>query len=662
MNPTTAQSRIEALRKQIHSHNQAYYTATSTISDQDFDQLVAELKFLETSFPSLKAPASPTTQIIGNPLSGLAIHAHQIPMLSLGNVYSIEELKSWAESARKLLETEALEYTCELKIDGLAVSVLYENGALSKGITRGDGATGDDVTANIKTIESLPLHLPEPFTGEIRGEIYYSKANFEKLNQRRRAAGEPLFKNPRNAAAGSLRLLDSSEVRRRQLDILIYSLAQGSKAKGHFQNLEKLRSLGLPVSTDIAKYASLEEVILYCQKWEQEKAHLPYEIDGIVIKINNLQQQNQLGTTAKSPRWATAFKFTAEQAITHLLAVEVGVGRSGVLTPIAILQPVELNGTMVARATLHNYDQVARLDLHLRDQVVLEKGGEIIPKVVAVDKTVRKHDAQPIQPPIACPSCNTLVIQIPGEVDWQCPNARCPAQQLENILHFVSRKAMDIDTIGPALVEQLLSRKLVENAADLYGLQPAELSQLERMGAKSAQNVIAGLERSKNIPFSRFVYALGIRNVGEKSAKLLSRYFGTLESLMQASIEELNQIDEIGPIIAQSVKDFFQQPETQNFIAKCLEYGIELIPENLSRQRNSPISGKIIVLSGTLSEPRDVWKQRLEEQGAFVTNSVSKKTDYLLAGENAGAKYAKAQKLNVSIVDEATALEWFSSQ
>ncbi len=661
MNQQAAQLRIEELCQQIHAHNSAYYTRIPTISDKDYDQLVTELKSLENAFPSLRNVASPTTKILGTPLSAFSSYPHQVPMLSLSNVYSFDELQSWAVSVEKLLDTQEVEYTCELKIDGLAISVLYEDGKLVRGVTRGDGIAGDDITQNIKTIENLPLQLSNPLSMEVRGEVYYSKMNFQKLNQRRQAMEEPLFKNPRNAAAGSLRLLDSTEVRRRNLDIFVYSLVSGSLEAGHFQGLEKLRQLGFPINPETRKYQALAEVMEFCQSWEQKKEQLPYEVDGVVIKINTLQQQNKLGATAKSPRWAIAFKFVAEQAFSRLLEVEIGVGRTGVLTPVAILEPVELNSTVVSRATLHNYDQVARLDLHIGDLVTLEKGGEIIPKVVAVDKEVRPRDAVRIEPPVACPSCNTLAIQIPGEVDWRCPNPQCKSQQLERILHFVSRKAMNIETIGPALVEQLLDKGLLHNVADLFRLKHEDLSQLDRMGDKSADNVLTGLEQSKNCQLYRFIYALGIRNVGEKSAKLLARHFQTLENLMNASIEKLHEIDEIGPIIAKSVYDFSRQPENQEIIQQCLNHGIVLQQETPPITDASPLSGKTIVITGTLSLSREIWKERLESVGAIVTNSVSKKTDYLLAGENAGSKLAKANKLNIPTVDENTIQQWINS-
>lgn len=665
MDLQTARPRIRFLRQQIHTCKRAYYIGNALVSDDDYDELTSELKLLERRFLSLEDPASPTTNIYWAPLSALASHTHQFPMLSLSNVYSVEEMQSWADGAGKLLHTDEIEYTCELKIDGLAVSVLYENGILVKAVTRGDGITGDDITPNIKTIESLPLELPESLTIEARGEIYFSRANFEKLNRRRQSLAEPIFKNPRNAAAGTLRMFDSSEVHKRGLDVFIYAMMSGPLEKEHFRNLKKLRTLGLPVNKETRQCQSMDEVVAYCQKWEREKKRLPYEIDGVVIKVDSLRQQAQLGATAKSPRWEVAFKFTAEQAHTRLLDVEVRVGRTGVLTPVAILEPVELNGTLVSRATLHNYDQIVRLDLQIRDQVLLEKGGEIIPKVVAVEKHERVTDVRPILPPVVCPSCNTEVIRLTDEVDWRCPNSRCPAQQLESIIHFVSRKAMDIETIGPALVEQLFNRQLIDNIADLYRLRLEELSRLERMGDKSARNVLTGIEQSKNKPLSRFIYALGIRNVGEKSAKLLARRFGTLNALQESTLEALSEIDEIGPIIAQNVFEFFKDPDKQALVEKCLASGIVLEPEIPVLQQTafaeaSRLMGKTIVITGTLSESREIWKERLEQFGAFVTNSVSQKTDYLLAGENAGSKLAKAQKLEVDVIDETTVSQWIN--
>jgi DNA ligase (NAD+) len=491
---------------------------------------------------------------------------------------------------------------------------------------------------------------------EVRGEVYLSRKNFDTLNQLRLNSGDPLFKNPRNAAAGSLRLLDSTETRRRHLEVFIYTIADGIPYETHARNLEFLSQQEFPLNPETKMVGSIEEVLEYCRYWEERKAELLYDIDGIVIKVNSLKHQKQLGFTARSPRWATSFKFTAEQAATVLRSIEVGVGRTGILTPVAILDPVELNGTTVSRATLHNYDQVERFDLHYDDHVTLEKGGEIIPKIVAVQTTLRSADALKIEPPLDCPACRTLAVSLEGDVEWRCPNPQCAAQQKEQILHFVSRRAMDIDTIGPALIEQLLAKKLIRNAADLYLLTHEDLSRLERMGDKSAENVLIGIEKSKQCDLGQFVHALGIANVGEKTARILSLHFGSLEKLMLGSRDEFERIEEIGPVIAESIFNFFQQAEQHQVIANFLERGVVPAEEIIQEITDSPFSGKIVVLTGTLSEPRDVWKKRLIQVGANVTGSVSKNTDFVLAGENAGSKLEKAEKLKVLVIDETKAL------
>jgi len=662
MNNTDIYASLRELYSSIHQHNYHYYTGTPTISDEEYDALLSQLEELEAKYPDQRSTSSPITRIVGTPQPPFPTRSHQVRMLSLNNAYSFDELREWAVSAKKMLGQEELEYVCELKIDGLAVSVLYENGNMVAGITRGDGYAGDEITPNLKTIDSLPVKLPESITIEVRGEVYLPQKHFEKINTQRQIQGEMLFKNPRNVAAGSLRLLDSTEVRKRHLEIFTYILISGPIGKTHFENLEKLKSLGFPVNPNTQCISSIEEVIAFCQRWETEKDQLPYDIDGIVIKINGLQDQEQLGSTAKSPRWAVAFKFTAEQAISTIRSIEIGVGRTGVLTPVAILDPVELNGTVVSRATLHNYDQVKRLNLHLGDQVTIEKGGEIIPKIVAVNEQVRSADALPIDPPAACPKCNTLAVHSPGEVDWRCPNSQCPAQQLEQIQHFVSRKAMNIETIGPALIEQLLNKDLLKNVADLYVLTHEQLAELERMGDKSASNVLEGIEQSKKCTLSRFIYALGIRHIGEKTAKVLSQHFINLKGFMELAEdlrERLEQIDEIGPVIAQSVYEFFQNQENRKVISDCLARGVSPEEETRVLSESLPISGKIIVLTGTLSESRNVWKERLEQAGASVTGSVSKKTDYVLAGENAGSKLSKAEQLGIAVVDETEAQSWF---
>jgi DNA ligase (NAD+) len=500
------------------------------------------------------------------------------------------------------------------------------------------------------------LRLKDERDLEVRGEVYLPRQKFAALNRKRLISGDPLFKNPRNAAAGSLRLLDSTETSRRQLAVFIYTIAEGIPHETHSGNLDFLTQQDFPVNPETKTVTSIEELLEYCRYWEEHKEELPYDIDGIVLKVNSLKQQRQLGFTAKSPRWATAFKFTALQAATVLRSIEIGVGRTGVLTPVAILDPVELNGTTVSRATLHNYDQVERFNLHLGDHVILEKGGEIIPKIVAVDATLRSTGAQKIEPPLACPVCGTLALRPEGEVEWRCPNQECPAQQKEKILHFVSRRAMDIDTIGPALIEQLLTKKLLKSAADLYLLRHEDLSGLERMGEKSAQNVISSIVKSKQCELGQFVHALGIANVGEKTARILALHFGRLEKLMSSSSEDLEKIEEIGPVIAESIFDFFQQAEQRQNIADFLERGVVPAEEKILEISDSPFSGKIVVLTGTLSEPRDVWKKRLIQAGANVTSSVSKNTDFVLAGENAGSKLEKAEKFNIYVINETTAL------
>ena len=661
---STTQARIRELSALIHQYNFSYYCGNNTeetgisINDETYDALVYELKELENQYPEWMSEDSPTLQIKSKPNFAFPSRKHRIPMLSLGNVYSLVELENWDAGVKKLLGGQKPEYVCELKIDGVAISAIYRSGTLNTGVTRGDGSEGEEITPNIKTINCLPLKLKDECDLEVRGEVYLPRKNFEALNQQRLNDGEPPFKNPRNAAAGSLRLLDSTETHRRKLAAFIYTIAEGAPQETHAGNLEFLRQQEFPINPETKKVGSIEEVMEYCRIWEERKEELPYDIDGIVLKVNALKQQRQLGFTSKSPRWATSFKFTAEQAVSVLREVEVGVGRTGNLTPVAILDPVELNGTIVARATLHNYDQVKRFNLHLGDHVTLEKGGEIIPKIVAVDTTLRPTDAQKIEPPQICPSCGTLAIRPEDEVEWRCYNPECPAQQKEQILHFVSRRAMDIDTIGPVLIEQLMSKNLLQNADDLYLLRHEDLSILERMGEKSAGNVLSGIEKSKHCELGQFVYALGIANVGEKTARILALHFGSLKRLMSVTAEELIKIEEVGPVIAESVFDFFQNSEQRQRIANFLERGVSPAEEEIQEIAVTPFTGKIVVITGTLSEPRDVWKKRLIQAGANVTVSVSKKTDFVLAGENAGSKLEKAENLGVSIIDENMVLNF----
>ncbi len=650
MNSPVAASRIKDLTRLLHHYNERYYCGESEIDDMAYDALRDELAILEQKHPRERREDSPNARISGDPQSAFTGRGHRTPMLSLGNVYSLEELREWAVKTGENLGSVP-EFVCELKIDGLALSIIYENGKLAAGVSRGDGNEGDDITPNLKTLESLPHSLKNLVNLEVRGEVYMPKNRFIELNLRREKLGEPLFKNPRNAAAGSLRMLDSTEVRRRRLDLFVYMNVNGEGR--HSQQLEELGRLGLPVNPETRTCASIDEVEAFCQYWETHKGELPYEIDGVVVKVNDLQLQHKLGFTAKSPRWATAFKFTAEQAVSTLRAVEIGVGRSGVLTPVALVDPVELNNTMVSRATLHNYDQAARLGLHLPDRVVLEKGGEIIPKIVKVDPDVRPTGAWPVTPPETCPVCNGQAGLIPEGVDWRCTNPQCPAQLNERILHFVSRRAMDIEAIGPALVEQLVSSGMLKSFADLYRLRYSDLLRLERMGEKSAHNVINSIERSKQCNLPQFLHALGIPHVGEKIAGVLAREFCTLDRLREINLETLEQINEVGPVIAKSVVGFFHDPLQQSLVDQCRAHGVEPMESMKDTVVElSFFSGKSIVITGTLTESRDTWKSRLLAAGANVTGSVSGKTDYLLAGENPGAKLLKARSLNIEVLDE----------
>jgi DNA ligase (NAD+) len=651
---------MQKLTELIHGQNACYYRGTPTIGDESFDALVKELAQLEASYPELSDPASPLLCIAATSLSTFPSRSHRIPMLSLSNAYSLEEVANWDTSLRRLLEFPKIEYVGELKIDGLAVSLIYEQGRLKAGVTRGDGQFGDEITPNLMTIANLPVQLPESINLEVRGEVYLPRPIFEKLNARRRVESEPLFKNPRNAAAGTLRLLDTATVRRRNLQILIYAVAQGSNKASHYANLQWLRELGFPISPVTQLLSDWDSVKNFLEHWESGRRHLDYDVDGIVLKVNSLEDQAALGMTAKSPRWAVAFKFKAEQAISSLREIEIGVGRTGVLTPVALLDPVELNGTTVSRATLHNYDQVERLQLHLGDQVLVEKGGEIIPKIVAVYLSAPVDESKSIDPPTSCPACDSLAIQYPGEIDWRCPNSECPAQLQERLIHFVSRRAMDIDAVGPALLDQLLNRRLVESAADLYRLQVEDLTPLERMGLKSAQNVLLAIDRSRERPLPRFLHALGIPHVGEKTAQLLARNYGSLGALQQADQQELAALHEIGPVIAESVARYFRSTESKVLLQKFWDAGVRLQELHVQQAPDSPLKGKTVVLTGILTEPRDVWQQRLEDAGARISGSVSKKTGYVLAGEKAGSKLEKAERLRVSVISEDQARSWLS--
>lgn len=628
--------------------------------DEAYAALLARVRALEAEHPAWRDWDSPDTRVEAPDLEPFPLRRHGAPMRSLAKLYTAEELREWETSLMRLLPgTQPPGYVCELKFDGLAISIRYEGGKLAAAVTRGDGVTGEEVTRNIKTIRTLPHELSQPLDIEVTGEVYYTFKAFEAVNAEREAQGEPTFKNPRNAAAGTLRMLDTSEVRQRQLDLFVYGLAMGEEPRtpfghtSHLATLSWLRELGFPISPEVRACPTLDAAARYYEGWKEKRARLPYQIDGVVVKVDSLPLHETLGATSKSPRWAAALKFEAEGAATLLKGVEVGVGRTGVLTPIALLDPVELAGTTVARATLHNYDQIERLGLKIGDTVTLEKGGDIIPKITGVVLEARKGvRLKTIAPPAECPSCGAAPKHIEGEVDYHCVNPKCPAQAAERIRHFVSRRAMDIESLGPVLIEQLLAQGRVETYADLYRLKLEHLMALERMAKKSSENVLQAIEGSKRCTLARFLFGLGIRQVGERTAQVLARRFKSLDGLKSATVEDLADVNEIGDITAQSIHSFFHDRQQLALIDQCLKLGV--VPEYAeTRGGSQALSGKTVVITGTLSEPRAVWKERLERAGATVTGSVSQRTDYLLVGESPGSKLDAAREHGVKVQSEA---------
>jgi DNA ligase (NAD+) len=630
------------------------------LSDADYAALVERVRQMEAAHPAWRDWDSPDTTVTAPDKEAFAFRRHGAPMRSLAKLYSEEELREWEVSLMRLLPGQNTPaYVAELKFDGLAISIRYERGVLTHAVTRGDGITGEDVTRNIKTIATLPHTLDEPLDLEVTGEVYYTLKAFEAVNADREAQGEPTFKNPRNAAAGTLRMLDTTQVRQRQLDLWVYGLAMGEEPRtpfGHTSHAEMLRWLearGFPISPDVTECPTLDDVNRYYESWKKKRAKLAYQIDGVVVKVDSLPLHETLGATSRSPRWAAALKFEAEEAHTVLRGIEIGVGRTGILTPIAILDPVEVAGTTVSRATLHNYDQIERLGLKLGDTVTLVKGGEIIPKILGVVLEARKGaKLKPIAPPSACPSCGSTPAHLEGDVGYSCVNPACPAQQAERIRHFVSRRAMDVESLGPALIEQLLQTGRVKTFADLYKLKLADLMSLERMAQKSSENVIQAIAASKQCTLPRFLFALGIRQVGERTAQVLARRFKSLEGVEAATVEDLADVNEIGDITAQGIYDFFHDKSQLKLIEQCLKLGVTPAQEE-APSGAQVLGGKTVVITGTLSEPRPVWKERLERAGATVTGSVSKKTDYLLVGESPGSKLDAAQELGVTVTTEA---------
>ncbi|SDO46448.1 DNA ligase (NAD+) [Prevotella communis] len=657
--------RIKQLRQELHEHNYRYYVLNQPqISDQEFDLMMHELQDLEARHPEMADPNSPTQRVGSDLQTGFRQVAHRYPMLSLANTYNEQDVRDWYESVRKGLAGEDFEVCCEMKYDGLSISLTYVDGHLMQAVTRGDGVQGDDVTQNVKTIRTIPLILPGkgyPREFEIRGEILMPWASFERLNAEREAAEEPLFANPRNAASGTLKSLDSRVVAQRSLDAyLYYLLGEELPADGHFENLEAARNWGFKISEGMRKVKTVEEIIDFINYWDTERKNLPVATDGIVLKVNSLRQQRSLGYTAKSPRWAIAYKFKAERECTRLLEVTYQVGRTGAVTPVANMEPVQLAGTVVKRATLNNEDFIRSFDLHIGDMVYVEKGGEIIPKIVGVNIDERPIISQPVQFIKRCPECGTPLVRYEGEAAWYCPNdAGCPPQIKGRIEHFIARKAMNIDSLGPETVNEYYQRRIIHNIADLYDI---EVQQINGDGSrtKSAQRIVNGIQKSKEVPFERVVFALGIRFVGETSARLLARHFKSMDALMNAGLEELQEVEGIGEVMAKSIISYFHDPENQTIIERLRGYGLQMaLSEEQTMPASDKLAGQSIVISGVFAHhSRDEYKLIIEQNGGKNVGSISGKTSFILAGENMGpSKLEKAQKLGVRIVSEDEFLE-----
>ncbi|MBE6254701.1 MAG: NAD-dependent DNA ligase LigA [Prevotella sp.] len=669
----TEQDRIMELRKELHKHNYNYYVLNApVISDQDFDRLLRELSDLESLHPELADPNSPTQRVGSDLNQEFETVLHERPMLSLSNTYNKGEVAEFYERVREGLSGEDFEICCELKFDGLSISLHYEKGALVRAVTRGDGIQGDDVTSNVRTIRSIPLQLA-PGTGwpqafEIRGEILMPWASFEALNREREQREEPLFANPRNAASGTLKSKQTAVVAQRKLDAyLYYLLGDEIPSDGHFENLQAARSWGFQISRHMQKVRTLDEINAYIDYWDTERKNLPVATDGIVLKVNSLRQQRALGMTAKSPRWAIAYKFQAEQQSTILREVTFQVGRTGAVTPVANMEPVQLSGTIVRRATLHNADFMAALDLHLGDHVLVEKGGEIIPKIVAVDEAFITPDRGPrVEFIRRCPECGTELVRFPGEAAWYCPNeSGCPPQIKGRIEHFVSRRAMNIDTLGPETIDDLYARGLIHNIADLYDLTVDQLSGFNDSRIRSARKTIKAIDDSRQVPFDRVLFALGIRFVGETVAKILAQRFHDIDSLSRASLEELMAVNTIGLAIAESVIRWFADMDNVFLLERLRSHGLQfsLSEERLAAQSDR-LAGKTIVISGVFTHhSRDEYKSLIEQHGGHNTGSISAKTSFILAGDNMGpAKLEKAQKLNIPIISEDEFLQMISAE
>lgn len=658
MNREQAQARIATLSAELNEHNHSYYVLSApTISDFEFDKLLEELIALETEFPEFLSSESPSQRVGGTITKEFPTVKHQYPMMSLGNSYSKEEMQEFMARITKALERE-VEYVCELKFDGVAIGIRYVDGKMTQAITRGDGVQGDEITANIRTIRSLPLQAKGDFPKEfeVRGEVYFPRDNFDRLNREREEIGEPLYANPRNTASGTLKSQDSAVAASRGLDCFLYgALASERIADTHYESLMKLKAWGFKVSEHMRLCTSADEVFAFLEKWDTERHSLGFDIDGVVIKVNSLDDQDELGFTAKSPRWAIAYKFASEQAVTRLNEVTYQVGRTGAITPVANLEPVLLAGTTVKRASLHNADQIAKLDLHIGDMVQVEKGGEIIPKIVGVDLSQREADARKVEFIHDCPECRTELVRNEDEAKHFCPNELgCPPQVKGKMEHFISRKAMNVDGLGAETVQQFYDAGLVQNVADLYELTYHQIIALDRMADLSTRNILAGLEASKQVPFPRVLFGIGIRFVGETVAKKLAKRFKNIDALMAATEEELIAVDEIGDRIAESVLAFFADDRNRAIIERLRQHGLKLEVEESNELTSNVLDGKSFVVSGVFSKfSRDEIKAAVEQHGGKNVGSISKKTDYVLAGDKMGPeKLKKAEALGVPIISE----------
>ena len=660
--PKNIEKEIARLRDEIRYHEHRYYGLDDPeISDVEFDKLMHRLKELELQNPELITPDSPTQRVGGEPAAEFPKVRHPAPMMSLDNTYSVEDLRDFDRRVRELAGRDQVEYVAELKLDGLSMALTYQDGVLIRGVTRGDGEVGEDVTSNVRTIRSIPLRLEpktlaligNPARFEARGEVIMTRKAFEHTNAQREGAGEPKFANPRNAAAGSIRQLDPRIVAERKLDMFVYYLqVHGVEPQGeHAEALETLSKMGFKVNPHWRRCPAFDDLLVYIQEWENKRDGLDYEIDGIVIKVNNTRLWQELGSTAKSPRWAVAYKYPARQATTRVMDIRAQVGRTGTLTPVADLEPVDVGGVTVSHATLHNMDEIERLGVRIGDTVLIQRAGEVIPQVVKVMK--QAQDGHDFIMPKKCPVCGEAVHRAEGEVAYRCVNAACPAKLKESLLYFAGRRAMNIDGLGDALVDQLVDKGMVHDVADLYKLTHQQLADLERMGDKSAQNILDEIERSKKAALARVIFALGIRFVGERTGQLLANHFGSLDKLASATQEELVEAEEVGPRVAEAIQEFFHEKRNQEVIEKLRDAGLQFKQEQ-TRKTDGALTGKQFVLTGTLpTYSRDEAKQMIEENGGRVVGSVSKKTDYVVAGADPGSKLEKARTLGIAILDEA---------